>query len=72
MKEQKENLREYVERWERTGKVLEKLRREEIKKADLTETIRALNDAFRAALRLSPNKPTSGLVEFHKIMKKSK
>ena len=72
MKDEKENLREYVKRWQETGKVLENLRREEIRRANLSDTIISLNDAFLSALWLSPNKPTSGLVEFHKILNKSK
>ncbi|CAN5868215.1 hypothetical protein BH20ACI4_BH20ACI4_34070 [soil metagenome] len=72
MNDEKENLREFVERWKETGKLLESLRREEIRNANLSETILALNDAFLSALWLSPNKPTSGLVEFHKILAKSK
>lgn len=72
MNEEKENLREFVERWKETGKFLESLRREQIRNANLSETIFTLNDAFLSALWLSPNKPTSGLVEFHKILAKSK
>ncbi|MGI9056738.1 MAG: hypothetical protein ACR2F2_13165 [Pyrinomonadaceae bacterium] len=72
MNDEKENLREFVERWKETGKFLESLRREEIRNANLSETILALNDAFLSALWLSPTKPTSGLVEFHKILAKSK
>lgn len=72
MNDEKKKLREYVDRWKETGKVLESLRREEIRNANLSETILSLNDAFLSALRLSPNKPTSGLVEFHKILAKSK
>jgi hypothetical protein len=52
--------------------VLEKLRREAIRHSNLAETILSLNDASESALLLYPPQPTSGLVEFHKILAKSK
>ena len=70
--EEKEKMRAWVNGWKETGEVLEKLRREEIRNSNLAETILSLNDAFRSALWLSPAEPTSGLVEFHKILAKSR
>lgn len=70
--DEREKLREYVHRWKETGEFLEKLRRAKIKNASLEEAILAFDSAFRSALWLSPNKPTSGLIEFHKILSKSR
>ncbi len=70
MKDEKEQLRAWAQRWKETGKVLEKLRREEIRNSNLAETIPLFDDAFRSALWLEPAKPYSGLVEFHKVLKK--
>ena len=70
--DEREKLREYVNRWKETGEFLEKLRREEIRNSNPVKTIGAFNDAFRSALWLNPAEKTSGLVEFHKILAKSK
>ena len=50
MKDEKENLREYVKRWQETGKVLENLRREEIRRSKSFRNDFSLNDAFLSAL----------------------
>jgi hypothetical protein len=68
----KKNLKEYVNRWKETGKFLEKLRREEICNSNLEQSIIAFQGVFESALFLQPNKKTSGLVEFHKVLAKSK
>jgi hypothetical protein len=70
--DENERLREYVERWKETGEFLEKLRRKEIREADLAESIQIFDDAFRSALWLSPVEKSSGLVEFHKILARSR
>ncbi len=70
--EEREKMRAWVQGWKETGEVLEKLRREQIRNSNLAETIRQFDDAFRSALWLSGAEPTSGLVEFHKILAKSR
>jgi hypothetical protein len=70
--EERERMREYVKRWTETGAILEKLRREEIRSAKLEDAISIFDDAFRSALWLNPAEKTSGLIEFHKIMAKSR
>lgn len=70
--EEREKMRVWVKNWKRTGEFLENLRREEIRNSDLEQTILALSDAFESALFLEPNKKTSGLVEFYKILAKSR
>lgn len=67
-----EQLREYVNRWKETAKFLENLRREEIRSSDLAESIGVFDNAFRSAIWLDPAGKTSGLIEFHKILAKSK
>lgn len=66
MNDDKEKLRAWVETWRETGKVLEKLRREEMREESLPETILALTDASESALRLNPPVPTSGLIEMQR------
>lgn len=70
--EERAKLKEYVNRWKKTGELLEKLRREDIRKANLEQSILAFDGVFESALFLQPNKKTSGLVEFHKILAKSR
>lgn len=70
--EERERMREWVKNWKETGEILEKLRHENIRNSDLEQTIIALSDVFESALFLQPNKTTSGLVEFHKILAKSR
>lgn len=70
--EEREKLRAWVNGWKEAGEMLEKLRREEIRSSNPAETISLFDDAFRSALWLSSAEPTSGLVEFHKILAKSR
>ena len=70
MKDEKEKLQALAQRWKDTGKVLEKLRREEIKNSDLADSLRSFDLALKSALWLEPAKPYSGLVEYHKILSK--
>lgn len=72
MKEKEtEHLKRYVERWKETGEFLENLRRDDIRKSNLEDSIYAFEDVFLASLNLSVNKPTSGLIEFHRILAKT-
>jgi hypothetical protein len=68
----RDEAREYVERWQKAGPELERVRREEL---------RALTDAdgrelFRCVLELASlhiqNRPTSGLVEQQRIFQKAR
>ncbi|MCI0746808.1 MAG: hypothetical protein L0Y58_15505 [Verrucomicrobia subdivision 3 bacterium] len=56
-------MKKWVETWKTTGPILERLRREEVKQTDTTESILILNDAFESARLHYPLRPTSGLVE---------
>lgn len=70
--EEREKMRTWVNNWKETGKFLENLRREEIRKSILSDSIKAFDNAFKSAIYLNKPKPTSGFVEFYKILKKSK
>ena len=70
-KSSKESMREWVNTWKKTGKLLEEIRRKEIRTSNLEQTILALNNAFLSAIWLEKPKKSSGLVEFHKILAKS-
>ena len=49
--------------WRRAGPELERMRREEIRKADTSRSIPAFDGLFEGAVRDFPPRPTSGLVE---------
>jgi hypothetical protein len=70
--EERNKMKAWVDNWKTLGPILEKLKREESKSANLEETILAMDSAFRSAIYLSPPKKTSGLVDFHLIMAKSR
>ncbi|MGI8470452.1 MAG: hypothetical protein ACR2N3_18595 [Pyrinomonadaceae bacterium] len=70
--DEREKMREYVNRWKETGKFLEKLKLEEFRRSDLAETILSLSDASESALEFYPPKPTSGLIEMQKLFAKLK
>lgn len=68
--DEREELALWADRWKETGEILEKLRRDDIRKADLTKTIPLFDNALRSALWLGPPKAYSGLIEFHRKLSK--
>ena len=72
MKDYKEKLRAWARTWEKTGELLENIRREEMRESSLPETILALTDACESALLLNPPQPTSGLIEMQRIFRRLK
>lgn len=69
---EREKIKIWVDNWKETGKILEKLRREEIRKSNLAESLAVFDDALRSALWLEPAKPYSGLVKFHEILARTR
>jgi hypothetical protein len=69
MKKPDELTRKRVENWIAVGEVLEKERREKLRNGNIAFEIRALNSAFKSALRNSTPTTTSGLVEFQRLIK---
>ena len=65
-------MKRYVETWKTTGPILERLRREDVRKANTTEAILAFNDAFESARIHYPPRPTSGLVEQQAIFMRAR
>ena len=72
MKDSKENLREFIKRWEVTGKFLEDLKQKEFEKLKRAEIFLSLTDASEAAIVQYPPVPTSGLIEMQRIFKRMK
>ena len=65
-----EQLRAWVENWKVLGPKLEELRRQRIRTASTEEAIRQFDLAFKAAIRNTPPRTTSGLVEFQRLLRK--
>jgi hypothetical protein len=61
--EEREAIRHWVETWKEAGPKLEAIRHREIREADNLKTLALLESAFNHALRTSPLRPSSGLVE---------
>jgi hypothetical protein len=65
-----DKLREWVRNWQVVGPRLDRLRRAEIRNANTQESIKQFDLAFKAALRNTPHRQTSGLVEFQRLLRK--
>ena len=65
-----DDLKAWVENWKAVGAELDRMRREEIRRANTQEPIQLCDLAFKAALRNTPPRKTSGLVEFQRLLRK--
>ena len=70
--DQHDELKRWLSGWKEVDKVQEALRKSRIRKSNTADAILALDDAFRSALWRSPKRCSSGLVEFHEILAKSR
>jgi len=65
-----DQLRAWVQNWIVLGPELDRLRRERIRRANTSESIVQFDLAFKAALRNTPPRTTSGLIEFQRLLRK--
>lgn len=65
-----EQLKEWVAAWKRAGPELERMRFEDVRRADTAKSIELLSDAFEWAMRELGPQPTSGLVEQQAIFQR--
>lgn len=63
-------LRAWVQNWKVVGSELERLRHQKIRNAITPESIQLFDLAFKAALRNTPPRTNSGLVEFQRFLRK--
>ena len=70
--DEREQMKAWVEKWKAVDAMQRKLRAERIRESSLEGSIRSFDDAFRSAIWLEPAGATSGLVEFQRILAKSK
>ena len=66
------HLKAHVMRWKDTGELLEAERRERVRRADTTASLRRLNSLFDSAIYLHPASTTSGLVQFYEILSRGR
>lgn len=66
MKIEKEQMKQWVENWKTKGKILGKMRIDEIRQRKTSETMLALVDAFEFSIANYSIPKTSGLVEQQK------
>ena len=70
--DQREKLKVWLDNWKEVDKVQTELRKSRIRNSKTADSILALDVAFRSALWRSPKRQSSGLIEFHKILDKSR
>lgn len=71
-KEEKARAKKCVDAWRRAGPELERMRREDIRRADTMRAIPAFDGLFEAAIRDYPPKPTSGLIEQQRYFRRGR
>ena len=68
--DEREQLKQWVDTWQRVGPKLERIRREELQNWDQKKTWRILDDLIAMALQHAPPpKQTSGLVEQQRLFR---
>lgn len=65
-----DKLREWVRNWQVVGPKIDRLRRASIREANTQQSIMQFDLAFKAAIRNTPHRQTSGLVEFQRLLRK--
>jgi hypothetical protein len=70
MKPEADALRLWYENWKQVAERQEALRIMEIRNTNTIDVLPSFDTAFRSALWLVPNAPTSGLVELQKKLAK--
>jgi hypothetical protein len=65
-------MKEYVMGWKEVGEFLEAERRDRVRRTDTSSALRRLARLFNSAVYLHPPEPSSGLVEFYRILGRSR
>ncbi len=65
-----DRLRDWVRNWQVLGPEMDRMRREDIRRANTQKSIMLFDLAFKAALRNTPPRTTSGLVEYQRLLRK--
>jgi hypothetical protein len=70
MNDERMQMKQWVEHWTRVGPLLESFKRKELCEMNIAQVIEDLSDAFEAALRMNPPRPTSGLFIQQRLFRK--
>jgi hypothetical protein len=70
--ELKTKNREFVEHWRRVGPLLERIRYRELRRMTQRERQRAIRAVLQVGVRFARPRKTSGLVEFQRLLARSK
>lgn len=68
--QEKAEARKWMKNWEELGPILEKLRRDSLKRVNTSEAIEAFDLAYKSARLHSQRRKTSGLVEQQRWFKR--
>jgi hypothetical protein len=68
--DERETIRRWVNTWSEAGPELDAIRRREIREADNLKSLALLEVAFNHALRTTPPRLSSGLVEMQRLFAK--
>ena len=71
-KEEKANIKKWVETWKSAGPVLEKIKREELLNFDYSKNRHIIDEMLQWACDHAEPRQTSGLVEQQRLFKKLK
>ena len=61
-------MKAYVMGWKETGEILEAEQRERVRRTDTAKSLRNLGTLFNSAVHLHRPAPSSGLVEFYRVL----
>jgi hypothetical protein len=70
--QEKARVRQCIAAWQRAGPELERMRRDDIRRADTAASIPTFDGLFENAVLNYPSKPTSGLVEQQRCFHRAK
>lgn len=64
--------KEWANIWKNNSKLLEKVWANDVRNSNISESIKNLDQAFKYTMNNASLRPSSGLVEMHKIISKKK
>jgi hypothetical protein len=65
-------MKQWADQWQRTGKVLDSIKIQELRSIDTSRSIQNLSDAFESSLRMNPLRKSSGMVDMQFYFRKIK
>ncbi len=69
---EREAARRFVEKWQKAGPAMEKIRREELRNFKHSENINMIDALFAIGAKMAKPRTTSGMVEMQRIFAKAR